>query len=164
MCAKLIGRVEIDMATIRLPVISQDGSKLVGEKIIQPWGGIKGVKGLGRVPLWMWCKNDTVLTADIQEVEHAILDRIEDTKAVMPDGEEIPYKQGVFFDYSDSKLYTIATDLIPANVKEKDHVKLTILGCCSIIGIQKLLFDQTDARWKTISETPRKRKARSKSK
>ena len=131
----------IDSFTVRLPVKSEDGqNKVVGERIIKAWPAKQGKGGrLEFVPLWKWCKDEETLTLRIGQATDVIYDSITDDKAVMLDDTEIPYKKANFVDLqAESRHYEIAADLVPKGIKVGDRVNLTLMGCCSIILIEKV--------------------------
>jgi len=125
---------EIFKFSVRVPVVETNTKgerKVVGEKFIEPF------KGKKNFPPYKWCKDADVFMVQIRFVE-AVFSHIEkDHTAVDMEGKVIDtFNKAFFTDLSNGRQYDIATDALPRGLKEGTVVKLTMLGCCSIIGIE----------------------------
>ena len=128
--------------SVRVPVVRNTPTgerKVVGEEIIEPF------KGKKNFPLWMWCRNEDALTVHIRKIEAAFVRVDKDQPVYGNDGKEIArYNVAVFTDLANGNHYDVGTAALPKGIKENEIVKLTLLGCCSIINIERKISQDSN--------------------
>jgi hypothetical protein len=87
---------------------------------------------------WEWLRNDSALLMQARE-EIATYGYIEKNAPIkindyiLPD---IHANLAIFYSDKDGRPYDLAERLVPSNIKPGNRVRLTVLGCCSVIDVK----------------------------
>jgi|SRR5215510_4435985 len=104
-----------------------------GKESFEPW---EGKKAFG----WEYMRNESILTGTARE-EKATFVRIDkDAPIETSEHDTIHGKKtnlAIFSSEVGGHSYNVAARLLPKDIEPGDAVTLTILGCCSLIGVLK---------------------------
>lgn len=104
-----------------------------GKKEIEPW------KGKGAY-IHEWLRHSSALLGIARE-EDASYFAIEKDAEVQIEDAKVPDMKidvALFASHKDGHHYNVAARLVPSNIQPGDSCRLHILGCCSIINVEKL--------------------------
>lgn len=104
-----------------------------GKKEIEPWKG-------EAASILEWMRNSSAMLGHVRE-ETGMFWKVEkDSPIYFEDsmvGGDMKMDIAFFSSDKDGQHYNIAERLVPRSIKPGDRVKLSIMGCCSIIDIRK---------------------------
>ena len=134
-----MAKKKIGMEVGESPHTKQKGTvPIVTFKLIQHGKEIEPWKGK-RANIMEWMRNASAMLGDIRE-EAATFWRIDkDAPVYYEDSMRPNWKMDMAFFSAerDGREYNVAARLIDRGIKPGDRVKLTIMGCCSIIDVEK---------------------------
>lgn len=102
-------------------------------KELEPWRGKSA-------DIMEWMRNSSAMLGEMRE-EDATFWKVEKDAPVYFEDGMVPDRkmdQAYFSSEKDGRVYNLAERLVPRQLKPGDRIKLTILGCCSIINVNKV--------------------------
>jgi len=106
------------------------------DDVIEPWKGVKDLHG------YEWIKDgDLSVVVEVRDTIQAYYSHVDVHRPIYVSGERQPIDYidfAVFQSIDDGKTYDISRRLADkSKVKKGDYVMLKILGCCSIMSVNK---------------------------
>ena len=125
-----VGESLLEKRLGRLPLVS---FRLVhGKKIIEPWKGQDA-------SILEWMRSSSAMLGDTREEIATFVGIEKDSPIYFEDSLVADMKLDIarFSSDKDGRPYDLAARLVPRSIKPGDRLRLSILGCCSIINVEK---------------------------
>jgi hypothetical protein len=120
------------MPMVKFQLVYHKGGKK--PYVIEPWKGQEA-------EITEWYRNDSAMSARrVRNEEAAFTVIAKDSPVYINDSliQDKTHDLAIFHSSVDGDKFDVAARLVPKNIKPTDRVKLTILGCCSIINVEKI--------------------------